>query len=468
MAGTVLIVDDEVQLVRHLEYLLKGEGYQAIGVHDGASARSAVEKHYPDVVLVDLRLPDIDGTTLMTELQELYPSAGYIIITAHGSIRSAVESTRRGARDYLTKPFEPDELLVAVRNAMRDRMREEEITILRKRASVSYTRRSGTKSTPAESVDYRSEAMKSTLAQARQAAISDSIVLLLGESGSGKDYLARYIHDHSRRANGPFFAINCAAVAPELAESELFGHEPGAFTGARGRKRGLLELAEGGSLLLNEVGELTMPMQAKLLTFLDTRSFTRVGGETHIPVNARLIAATNRDLEAATREGRFREDLYYRINVLSIRVPPLRERKEDIPGLVHKILAQLVTEMHVSPPPGIEAESMQALVSYRWPGNVRELRNVLERALMLWEHGPLRVTVGAADQATRALLEVQFPLDRTLHDVENDVVKRLCAEALERAGGSKQGAARLLGISRNSLYRYMKRLGISAGSGTVS
>lgn len=313
-----------------------------------------------------------------------------------------------------------------------------------------------------------SPVMRSVLSLARTAARREGFVLLLGESGSGKDYLARYIHDHSSRSDGPFFTMNCAALSHEIAESELFGHEAGAFTGAVGRKRGLLELAEGGTLLLNEIGDLPLSIQGKLLTFLDSRSFTRVGGETLVPVNARLIAATNRDLEAATREGRFREDLYYRINVLSIRVPPLRERKEDIPGLVHNILAQLVTEMHVSPPPGIAAESMQALVSYRWPGNVRELRNVLERALMLWEHGPLRVTVGAADQASRALLEVQFPLDRTLHDVENDVVKRLCAEALERAGGSKQGAARLLGISRNSLYRYMKRLGISGGSGTVS
>ena len=463
MAGTVLIVDDEVQLVRHLEYLLKGEGYQAIGVHDGASARSAVEKHYPDVVLVDLRLPDIDGTTLMTELQELYPSAGYIIITAHGSIRSAVESTRRGARDYLTKPFEPDELLVAVRNAMRDRMREEEITILRKRASVSYTRRSGTKSPPAESVDYRSEAMKSTLAQARQAAISDSIVLLLGESGSGKDYLARYIHDHSRRANGPFFAINCAAVAPELAESELFGHEPGAFTGARGRKRGLLELAEGGSLLLNEVGELTMPMQAKLLTFLDTRSFTRVGGETHIPVNARLIAATNRELDKEVAEGRFRGDLYYRLNVLTIRITPLRQRIEDLPILIQVILEQLAEEMAFPEVPTVDSDTLAKMAGYHWPGNVRELRNVLERSLMLSDSGQIHLSALSFEgQQETWSYTVGFPTGQTLHDVTRDLKRSLVQEALRRAGGNRQRAAQLLGISRHAFAHQMKAVGLEA------
>lgn len=462
MAGTVLIVDDEVQLVRHLEYLLRGEGYQAIGVHDGASARAAVERYFPDVVLVDLKLPDTDGTTLMTDLQELHPSARYIIITAHGSIRSAVESTRRGARDYLTKPFEPDELLVAVGNAMSDRMREEEIKILRRRAGASYSVRAEKTPVPQEPVEYRSQAMTSILAQARQAAVSDSIVLLLGESGSGKDYLARYIHDHSRRANGPFFAINCAAVAPELAESELFGHEPGAFTGARGRKRGLLELAEGGTLLLNEVGELTMALQAKLLTFLDTRSFTRVGGETHIPVNARLIAATNKELDREVAEGRFRGDLYYRLNVLSIRIPSLRQRIEDLPILVQEILEQLAEEMAFVETPTVDSDTLASMANYHWPGNVRELRNVLERSLML--SGSNRIKLSALSlegQNETWSYTIGFPASRTLHDVTRDLKRSIMQEALRRAGGSRQRAAQLLGISRHAFAHQMKAVGLT-------
>ncbi|MFH1117157.1 MAG: sigma-54 dependent transcriptional regulator [Pseudomonadota bacterium] len=459
MPGTILIVDDEVQLVRHLEYLLRSEGYQVVGVHDGEAARKAADSLYPDVVLVDLKLPDVDGTKLMSELLKKNPRAGYIIITAHGSIRSAVESTRRGARDYLTKPFEPDELLVAVRNAMRDRIRDEEINVLRKKGSGLYARSSSSSSEEGQSAEYPSQAMQATLFRAKQAAASDSIILLLGESGSGKDYLARFIHDHSRRANGPFFAINCAAVAPELAESELFGHEPGAFTGARGRKRGLLELAEGGTLLLNEVGELSKPLQAKLLTFLDTRSFTRVGGETHIPVNARLIAATNRELEKEVAEGRFRSDLFYRLNVLSIRIPALRERIEDLPLLVQTILAQLAQDMVFHEIPDVEDEALSALAGYHWPGNVRELRNVLERGVMLSESGRIQLSALSLDgHHENWTYTVRFPVEKTIHDVAKEVKRSLMQEALRRSGGSKQGAAHLLGISRHAFSHQMKTI----------
>ncbi len=236
-----------------------------------------------------------------------------------------------------------------------------------------------------------SPVMRSTLAEARMAAKTDIIILLTGESGAGKDHLARFIHDNSRRASGPFYAINCAAIPPELAESELFGHEAGAFTGAKRRKRGLLELAEGGTLLLNEIGELPLHLQVKLLTFLDTRSFTRVGGEKSVTVSARLIAATNRHLEEEVAKGRFRHDLYYRLNVLSIRVPPLKERIEDIPALVRQIISQLDQELQLPRVPSISAEDMAKLCAYKWPGNVRELRNVLERAVILSEGPDLKL-----------------------------------------------------------------------------
>jgi DNA-binding NtrC family response regulator len=306
-------------------------------------------------------------------------------------------------------------------------------------------------------VDYPSDAMKSTLSKARYAAATDSIILLLGESGSGKDYLARWIHDHSKRAKGPFFAINCAAVAHELAESELFGHEAGAFTGARGRKRGLLELAEGGTLLLNEIGELSLPLQSKLLTFLDTRSFPRVGGEKSISVNARLMAATHRDLEEEVAKGRFLQSLFYRLNVFSIRVPPLRERSTDIPVLIREIMERLAAEMQLMEIPELDASALSSLSHYSWPGNVRELRNVLERALMLSQDGNLKLSLpklngGEEDWSCT----VVFPGDRNLHEVMNEITHLLCSEALRRSSGSKKTAARLLGISRDSFYRYMK------------
>jgi len=306
-----------------------------------------------------------------------------------------------------------------------------------------------------------SEAMHATLAQARHAAGKDSIVLLQGESGSGKDYLARWIHERSRRADGPFFAVNCAAIPHDLAESELFGHERGAFTGALGRKRGLLELAEGGTLLLNEIGELSLALQSKLLSFLDTRSFLRVGGEKQIRVNARLIAATHRDLEGEVSKGRFLEALFYRLNVFSISVPPLRERREDIPLLVEEILSQLAAEMQLSYIPKPDQDSLDALLSYHWPGNVRELRNVLERSVMLSGAGPLTVVLPLPPGYRGSWSHrVSFPEERSLHDVTDEVTRVLCEEALRRTNGVRNGAARMLRISRDSLYRYMKRFGL--------
>ncbi|MFH0821221.1 MAG: sigma-54 dependent transcriptional regulator, partial [Pseudomonadota bacterium] len=422
-------------------------------------AHRAVNTFYPDVVLIDLKLPDADGTVLLSELLERYPRGRYIIITAFGSIRSAVESTRLGACDYLTKPFEPDELLVAVRNALRDRLREEEISVLRSGGSRKYKRSAD--QPVGMGYQYKSEAMRGALNQAEQAAQGDSIVLLLGESGSGKDVLARYIHDRSRRSGGPFFALNCAAVSSELAESELFGHEPGAFTGARGRKRGLLELAEGGTLLLNEIGELSMTMQAKLLTFLDTRTFTRVGGESQIRVNARLIAATNRDLETEAAENRFRRDLYYRLNVISILVPPLRSRQQDLPTLVTEVLECLADDLGLPECPKVDQPALDALAGYHWPGNVRELRNVLERALML--SGSRHITVRSLGfQSNRELwsYSVTFPQGRSIHDVARDMRRSLVLEALRRSGGSKRVAAELLGISRHALAYQMKSVGL--------
>lgn len=313
---------------------------------------------------------------------------------------------------------------------------------------------------------YHSTLMEATLEQIRLAAQSESIVLLLGESGSGKDYLATYLHSHSRRAGGPFFAINCAALAESVAESELFGHEPGSFTGSRGRKRGLLEMAEGGTLLLNEIGELSQELQAKLLTFLDTQSFTRVGGEKTIQVNARIVGATNRNLEREVAAGRFREDLYYRLNVFSIRIPSLRERRDDIPFLARDLLETLSARMGRASVPVLDVAAVEALSRYHWPGNVRELRNVLERALILCSGDVIRsddisLPKHKSDELSddkEIWASVSVSGQRNLNEALDMAKRLMIVGALRRCSGNVTAAARALGVSRDSLRHHMKML----------
>lgn len=316
--------------------------------------------------------------------------------------------------------------------------------------------------------EYPSVAMQETLKQVCLAAQTDSIVLFLGESGSGKDHLARMLHDKSNRSGGPFLAINCAALAPELVESELFGHERGSFTGSQGRKRGLLELAEGGTLVLNEIGELSPPLQAKLLTFLDTQSFIRVGGEKPVQVNARLVAATNRDLEKEVEADNFRQDLFYRLNVFAIRVPPLRHRIEDVPLLTHTLLRSLTERMGRTLVPAIDDGALAALAGYDWPGNIRELRNVLERALILCDGNTITVeNLGLrrkqrANAAKDGDLKVAVSLASgvSMDDALRESKRALIQEALRISSGSIKDAADLLGITRASMNHHMKYLDI--------
>lgn len=306
--------------------------------------------------------------------------------------------------------------------------------------------------------DYSSESIRKTLEAARLAAATDSLVLLTGESGTGKDYLARYIHDHSDRAAGPFFSLNCAGVPLELAESELFGHEAGAFTGASVRSRGLVELAEGGTLLLNEIGELSLPLQAKLLTFLETRTFTRLGGRKPIKVNARILAATNRDLQAEVLSGRFRLDLFHRLNVVWVKVPPLRERAEDIKALVEQILGALKVEMQLQRLPELSESTLETLRHYPWPGNIRELRNFLERSIIM--SGGKRIDAAFLDSADVCHGEkcwtLAFPPAPSLDEVVRNLKEEMVRESLHHAGGNRQEASRLLGISRFSLRRLLE------------
>jgi PAS domain S-box-containing protein len=331
----------------------------------------------------------------------------------------------------------------------------------------NITERKGIQAPPQRSSPEHmvSAAMQKTLDKALLVAASDSTVLLTGESGSGKDYLARFIHDHSKRSNGPFFTINCAAVTPDLAESELFGHEAGAFTGATRRKRGLVELAEGGTLLLNEIGELPLALQAKLLTFLDTMTFSRVGGEKTARVSARLITATNRDLKREVSEGRFRSDLYYRLNVYAVEVPPLRQRVEDIPILARQILVQVASEMQLDSNAEIDDAAVEKLCRYTWPGNVRELRNVLERSLILTESPELHIDVGGGAEHQGEIPEgewrwtASFPPEKPLTEMVVDFKRSLIRQALAECNGNRTEAARVLKITRDTLKRQMKTLG---------
>jgi DNA-binding NtrC family response regulator len=299
--------------------------------------------------------------------------------------------------------------------------------------------------------------MQSALSKARYAAATDSVILLLGESGCGKDRMARYIHAHSRRNKGPFFSINCAALSHDIAESELFGHEAGAFTGARARKRGLLELAEGGTLLLNEIGELSLGMQSKLLTFLDSNSFTRLGGEKTITVNARLIAATHRDLKSEVAAARFLPALFYRLDVISIRIPSLRDRIEDLPLLVEEIVSALMTEKHFPQGRSPDPKMLLQLTNYDWPGNIRELRNLIERWLILADSDHLDFpALGNDSTEDNWKFKLRFPRETSLAAIRGQITRLLCMEALSRAKGNKKEAAKLLGISRYSFYRHLK------------
>lgn len=314
---------------------------------------------------------------------------------------------------------------------------------------------------------YPSPAMQKTFHDALFGAKSESIILLQGESGSGKDFLARWIHDESNRSKGPFFTVNCAALPLELAESELFGHERGAFTGSQGMKRGLLELAEGGTILLNEIGELSLQIQSKLLAFLDTRSFVRVGGEKHIHVNARLIAASHRDLWEEVEEERFLEPLFYRLSVFPIRVPPLRERMEDLATLVKQLLTRMVEEMQLKKLPVVDSSLIASLKNYDWPGNVRELRNVLERSLMLWHDGPLVLSLPACQRPTWDTSDLEgLKPHQNLQEAIDEVVFSFCEREVRASGGNKKEAAKRLGISRDTLYRYLKRLDGRRGNPT--
>jgi DNA-binding NtrC family response regulator len=453
--SSILIVEDDQDLAETLGRLLTGEGFGLAIVHTAASAIEHLKHHGADLVLLDLRLPDANGLDVLREVRDLPDPPGVIVMTAYASIRSAVLATQLGAVDYLTKPVDQDELLLSVRNAEGRRALHDEVVLLRDRQKSAIASE--------KIVQPRSEQMRRTVDQARLASRSDTTtVLITGESGVGKEYLARMIHEISQRRNGPFIDLNCAAVPETLAESELFGHEAGAFTGARARRRGVLELSDRGTLFLDEISEMSPALQARLLRFLETRTFRRVGGSHDVVVDSRIIAATNVDLKEAVQSGIFREDLYYRLQVFPIHVPPLRCRQEDIPLLTEQLITWLrrSTSLRAA---RLSSSAECCLLQYSWPGNVRELRNVLERAIILAGGDEIAPEHLGISQHVGTGAEVRHEEQpRSLPEAIDDLTLRSIESALAECDGVQTEAARRLGITRHTLAYQMRRLRVVA------
>ena len=439
MTPSLLVVDNDPEMLAVLRRHFEGEGYAVTPAAGGRAALTALASGSFDVVLTDLVMDDVDGLTLVRETQARDPAQRVVLMTAFATLETAIEAIRAGAYDYLTKPFKLGEASVAVKRALDDRRLREENRRLRAQVERRFS---------LDSILGRSKAMQTVFEQVKAIAASESTVLILGESGTGKELVARAIHQHGARRGGPFVPVNCAAIPEHLLESELFGHEKGAFTGADRKRRGLFVEADGGTLFLDEVGDLSPALQGKLLRALQDRSIRPVGASQDIRLDLRVISATHRDLPALVQQGRFREDLYYRLAVLPMRVPTLRERTDDILMLADHFLRR-AAETLGKPLDGFDADASAWLLAHRWPGNVRELENVVERAATL-AHGP---------RLTLKDLHVEFAAPAsggagrpTLADLEIDYIRRVVAEA----GGDKRAAARLLGVSVRTLQRKLR------------
>jgi len=440
----ILVVDDEEIVRESLGGWLEKDGYTVGVLPDGPSALAKLKAERWSILIVDLKMPGMDGLQVLEEAKKAQPELAVVIMTAYATVDTAVAAMKAGAYDYLVKPFDPEELSIMMQKIVSQQTLVRENAVLRQALKQEYKFRD---------LLSKSPAMQSVFELAKTAARSSSTILVLGESGTGKEVLSRAIHAESPRVGGPFVAVSCAALTETLLESELFGHERGSFTGATARRKGKFEAADGGTLFLDEVGDIGPKLQLDLLRVLEERKLHRVGGNEEIEVDVRIIAATNRDLRKAALEGKFREDLFYRLNVIPIVVPPLRQRREDVPLLVEHFTELLAVEMKKRVD-GVSAEAMTALMAHDWPGNVRELRNVLERGAVV-ATGPV---IQLADLGLPSKAEAA-PKPGTLASLE-EVEKRHVAAVLAHTGGNVSQSARILGIDRVTLYNKMRRYGI--------
>jgi DNA-binding NtrC family response regulator len=438
----ILVVDDEEAMTESLAAWLREDGYT---VDTASSGREAIEKargrEYA-IYFVDLKMPGLDGIETMMEIRKLQKEASVIVITAYATVDTAITAMKEGAQEYVVKPCHPQEISLLVERIIRVKNLQRENAILRRKLTRQYR---------FHDLVSKNPRMVEIFDMVREIASQRSTVLVQGESGTGKELVARAIHFSGERSDRPFVAVSCAALAETLLESELFGHERGSFTGAVAQKKGKFELADGGTLFLDEIGDVSPKLQVDLLRVLQERRFFRVGGTAEVSVDVRVIAATHRDLAAEVREGRFRDDLYYRLDVINIRIPPLRERREDVPLLAQEFLDRLSHELgrEVS---GISEEALRVLMDHDWPGNVRELENAVERALVTCKTGVL----GAGDfafLARPAATELSLPAGLTLQELEREYI----TATLRRTEGNVKAAAEALGIDRSTLYEKVKR-----------
>src|SRR5947209_8165550 len=449
---SILIVEDEPRMRRLLEISLGDDGHHVSVAPDAETGLKCLRGGPIDLIVTDLKLPGMNGLEFLQEAKRLNASVPVIVMTAYGSVETAVEAMKVGASDFVLKPFSMAEMKLVVGKELDVQRMREENRSLKEALGKRYQ---------FQNIIARSPKMQEVLAVVERVAATNSTVLLGGESGVGKDLIARAIHQNSRRASGPFIKINSTAIPDNLFESELFGYEKGAFTGASTSKPGKFELADKGSLFLDEIGDVPAPIQVKLLRVLQEREFERLGGTKTLKVDVRLVAATNKDLRAALEQGTFREDLYYRLNVVPIDIPPLREHKEDVAGLANLFLARFAKDSGRSETiTGISPAAMQLLAGHYWPGNVRELQNVIERASALASGSQLEVgdiQLDSPRNRTNTGSDRFLPEGMTLDQWEDEMIR----EALKRAGGNKSQAARLLGLSRNALRYRLSKIGIA-------
>jgi two-component system nitrogen regulation response regulator GlnG len=458
--GTILIVDDDAQLRQSFEKILSEDGHTVLTAATGEEGVAMVKQEVPDLVIMDVRLPGMDGLEAFRVIHEIEPRLSVIIMTAHGTTDTAIEATKLGAFDYVTKPFEVPDMLALINQTL------EAARLMRSTVEMDAL----PESTASEALIGRSKVMEEVYKAIGRVASTDATVLVRGESGTGKELVARAIYQHSLRSEKPFLVINCVAIPDTLLESELFGYEKGAFTGAAQRRVGKIEQANGGTVFLDEIGDMPFSIQAKILRLLQEKSIERLGGRQPIPVDVRIIAATNRDLEQAMEKGRFREDLYYRLKVVTLQLPPLRERAEDIPLLADYFLGRFSTEMDMENP-GLTDEARATLMHDAWPGNVRELANTLQKALIFSRGVPI-----GPDEVSRVIDERGAPpsedtqsMETTMREWVRQVLSSapaeghlfenlmdrfariLVTEALNITEGNRSRAAKLIGLSRPTL-----------------